>query len=421
MSTPPDLNNLRKQEYDLEIEVTKFRRQVFEQVDPSASQALLNQLGTAEEDLAKVEKLRAAAQAADDNNNGTIINRQTDTLLLGPETTGLDPRLQLRMSQIPTAIYHLLDPQTDPLVTCFLRNVSSRTRRIRITSYLDGYSSRAVDTIELGAFREHEFRQSPTVFSHRIRNVTELTRATLNVKLEDLDGDPNGNSRAIWTEIHKTYPVWLLARTTAPLAVVDPATGKLRDMTRYFGAFVTPNAPPLMSFLRTAADAHPNKRLVGYQGDKTIGVRDQVKALYDALKNTGQITYVNSLIAFTPEEGLSTQRVRLPRESLQDKQANCIDGTVLFASLLEGVSLNPAIIVVPGHAFVGWETWRDSGEWEYLETTMIGTHDFEAARKSGISTADFFQQLAVATDDENKFRRWSLRDLRATHRITPME
>jgi hypothetical protein len=146
-----------------------------------------------------------------------------------------------------------------------------------------------------------------------------------------------------------------------------------------------------------------------------------VKALYDALKNTGQITYVNSLIAFTPEEGLSTQRVRLPRESLQDKQANCIDGTVLFASLLEGVSLNPAIVVVPGHAFVGWETWRDSDEWEYLETTMIGTHDFEAARKSGASTAAFFQQLAAATDNENKFRRWSLGDLRATHRITPME
>jgi len=52
---------------------------------------------------------------------------------------------------------------------------------------------------------------------------------------------------------------------------------------------------------------------------------------------------------------------------------------------------------------------------------MIGTHDFDAARKSGTSTAAFFQQLAATTDNENKFRQWSLRDLRATHRITPME
>ena len=415
-----NLDTLRKEEYRLQIDVTKLRRQVFEQADPAASQALLKELSQAEQKLDHVEKQRAAAQVADDNNNGTIIDRKTTTNVLGPQTTGLDARFQLRMSQLPTAIYHLLDPQTDPLMTCSLDNVSPRIRRIRITSYIDGYSSRAVDTIELEPQSNHKFLQSPTLFPQRIRNVTELTRATLNIKLEDLDGDPGGMSR-IWTELHKTYPLWLLARTTAPLAVPDPTTGKLRDMTRYFGAFVTPNAPSLMSFLRIAADAHPDKRLVGYQGDKTAGVRSQVRALFDALKTSGKITYVNSLIAFSPEEGPSTQRVRLPRESLRDSQANCIDGTVLFASLLEGISLNPAIVVVPGHAFVGWETWKESGEWEYLETTMIGTHDFDAARKSGTSTADFYQELAKVTESENKFRRWSLRDLRATHRITPME
>lgn len=416
-----NLDTLRKDEYRLQIDVTKLRRQVFEQADPAASPALLKELLKAEKELARAEQARAAAQVGEDNSNGTIFNRRTDTELLGPETTGLDARFQLRMSQIPTAIYHLLDPQTDPLMTCFLDNVSPRTRRIRITSYIDGYSSRAVDTIELEAQSKHEFRQSPTLFPQQIRDLTELTRATINIKLEDLGGEPGGTSKRILTELHKTYPVWLLARTTAPLAVPDPATGELRDMTRYFGAFVTPNAPSLMSFLRIAADAHPAKRLVGYQGNKAAGVRSQVNALFDALKTTGKITYVNSVIAFSSEEGPSTQRVRLPRESLRDSQANCIDGTVLFASLLEGISLNPAIVVVPGHAFVGWETWDDSGEWEYLETTMIGSHDFEAARKSGTSTAEFYQELVKETGNPNKFRRWSLRELRATHRVTPME
>ena len=46
----------------------------------------------------------------------------------------------------------------------------------------------------------------------------------------------------------------------------------------------------------------------------------------------------------------------LPRESLADKEANCINGTVLFASLLEGISMSPAIVLVPGHAFLAWET-----------------------------------------------------------------
>src|SRR6185369_8319275 len=112
----------------------------------------------------------------------------------------------LSMSQVPTAIYHLLDPQTDPLVTCFLDNVSPRIRRIRITSYIDGYSSRAVDTIELPSQGKLPFHQSPTLFPDRIHNLTELTRATLNIKVQDLDGNMQGSQTRVWTELHKTHP-----------------------------------------------------------------------------------------------------------------------------------------------------------------------------------------------------------------------
>ena len=52
-----------------------------------------------------------------------------------------------------------------------------------------------------------------------------------------------------------------------------------------------------------------------------------------------------------------------------------------MASLLEAASLQPAIVLVPGHAFVAWETWEGTDEWDYLETTMIASHDFEAARQ----------------------------------------
>ena len=83
----------------------------------------------------------------------------------------------------------------------------------------------------------------------------------------------------------------------------------------------------------------------------------------------------------------SGQRVRLPSESLTGGQANCIDGTVLMASLLEGFSLNPAIVVIPGHAFLGWETWPNSHVWRYLETTMIGTNNFQEACESAENLA----------------------------------
>jgi hypothetical protein len=51
--------------------------------------------------------------------------------------------------------------------------------------------------------------------------------------------------------------------------------------------------------------------------------------------------------------------------------------------LLEGASLNAALVVVPGHALVAWEAWHDTGDWHCLETTLIGSKDFDAACSAG--------------------------------------
>jgi hypothetical protein len=295
-----------------------------------------------------------------------------------------------------------------PLLTCTVRATrrleNKPKRRVRISSYIDGYSARAVTTFELAINETHEFKQMPTLFPDRIRDVNELTRATLNFVVEDLDGS---------VELHETEPIWLLARSSAPLAVMDPQTGHWQHLTRYLGAFVTPNASSLMTVLREAARLHQDGHRAGYQGGPERVV-PQVKALFEALKTKAEITYVNSVIDFNPQQGFASQRVRLPRESLADKEANCIDGTVLFASLLEGISMSPAIVLVPGHAFLAWETWRGSNEWRYLETTMIGSSTFEQACASAEKTGEFYQGA-------KKPRMWSLSELRTKFGSTPME
>ena len=173
----------------------------------------------------------------------------------------------------------------------------------------------------------------------------------------------------------------LLSRNSSFNAVIDPQTGLPPDLTRYYGAWVTPHIEPIQALLRRAAELVPERQIWGYQGTPDVVPR-QVEALYNALKEAG-ITYVNSIIDFGAGPGLLTQRTRLPRESLRHRNANCIDGTVLFASLLESASLHAGIVLVPGHAFVAWEKWPGSDEWDYLETTMIGTHDFAAANARG--------------------------------------
>ena len=115
------------------------------------------------------------------------------------------------------------------------------------------------------------------------------------------------------------------------------------------------------------------------------------------------------------------QRVRLPREALAQKSANCIDGTFLMASLLEAASLNPAIVLVPGHAFLARETQDNGGEWDYLETTLIGAADFDAAQRSGRTMAERQRALAERTGDATYFRLLFIPDLRVREEITPLE
>jgi hypothetical protein len=391
-------SDVKSRLYARRLDIELLRRAAFEREQPDISEDLLN----AEARLAEVERENAEAERAGKAQGG---------VRLGPESTGLDASATLAMGQVPTSIVHLLQRRESPLVQWHVRNASKKRRRLRVASSVAGYSARAVDSFELASGREQRLDQLPTFFPAKLRQVVEVTRASVELSLEDLDNKK--------IELHRTEPVWLLARTTVPLAVQDPSTASLRDMTPYLGAFVTPNAPAIMSFLREVARRHPDGQLIGYQ----VGpdhVEPQVRAVFEALKGQG-ITYVNSVLATTPEQGLRGQRVRLPRESLADKEANCIDGTVLFASLLEAMSIQPAIVLVPGHALVGWRTWKEPSAWSYLETTMVESHTFEEAHASGERTATTYEARAAAARELLLFRRWAICDLRRDKGIFPME
>jgi hypothetical protein len=187
----------------------------------------------------------------------------------------------------------------------------------------------------------------------------------------------------------QTYPVKLHAYDTALLGI-RTADGNIVDLTDHLCAFVTPHAPEMEKLLRKAVEHHPEHRMVGYQGAGSTEearrvVREQVRAIFQTLKHDAGLAYVNSPLNFGKEEGQITQRVRLPVTSLHESQsrANCIDGTVLYASLLELANLDPMIAIVPGHAFVGWRVWRGLPQYDFLETTMTGSGEFETAIQSG--------------------------------------
>ncbi|NLS78007.1 MAG: hypothetical protein GXY76_12175 [Chloroflexi bacterium] len=389
--------------------VESLRRLIYAQPDPTASAELLQKLQEEEEKLHQLE----SAEQRPAPGGGVLLEAQVGGKhagdLLGGTTTGIEATVLLRQSHVPISVVHFLDPQDKPLVTFRVKYLGDEYARLRLTSFVEGYSAQAINTVELLDDQEVEIHQLPTFFPDRLRSVTELTRATLHVRIDDLDGA---------TEQHNTFPIWLLARTSAYLGVQDPATGEWLDLSPYLGAWVTPNAPEVLRLLRKALDLHPQRKIVGYQAG-AAGVEPQVRAIYQAIKAEG-IAYVNSLLAFGGA-GAQMQRVRLPRETIRTRSANCIDATVLMASVLEAATLNPALIILPGHALLGWESENGSGEWHYVETTMLGTHDFDAACKAGQIMGQQQEAQAKKLGDPRYFQRLALPALRGERGIMPME
>ncbi len=401
--------------YEQELRLERLRRELFSRLSEPGLEERLAELVKAEQETEATQAATSAPRAPR-LPKATLIDIQpeqsSEDQMLGPETTGLTVQALLRMSHVPTGIVHLLNPAQEPLVSFNILLAPERNfARLRITSHVEGYSAHAVDTLELfGDRRQATLEHLPTFFPERLRTLSELTRATLHIEIDDLGGEVSRGVPRL--ELHRTFPLWLLPPSTAQLGVMDPVTGTAVDTVRYFAAWVTPNAPEVLQVLRKAADrANAVGGIVGYHADPE-GVLAQARALFGALTEES-LTYVNTVFARGDGGTRFLQRVRLPRESLGARSANCIDGAVLFASLLEAASLFAGIVLIPGHAFVAWKQSKDplKDDWEYLETALIASGDFELALDRG---------RLLAKQYAGKLRLLSVPELRQQG-IMPME
>jgi hypothetical protein len=301
------------------------------------------------------------------------------------QTTAPKLSIKILTSIVPTAFCHNLTAADFPLVHITIDNsvTSGSLASVYATASIEGFSDPTVSTVAVPESEKREVALLPILQLGPRMTLSEIRPATLRVSVRQMGRQDE------WLLHDQTYPIRLHAHDTALLAIHTPE-GEIVDLTDHLCAFVTPHAPEIEDLLRRAADYHPQGQMSGYQGAGTVTearnvAREQVSALFRALKHEAGLAYINSPLNFGKQEDQITQRVRLPVTSLQDhkSRANCLDGAVLYASLLELSSLQPLLVIVPGHAFVGWRTWQGLDDYEFLETTMTGTEDFRTALEEG--------------------------------------
>jgi hypothetical protein len=287
------------------------------------------------------------------------------------------------MQSLPTGILHLYSAQDLPLVKVSIHNGLSETLAVFVTSWIEDLSYHRSDSVHIRGGEDVSLTQLPVLKPEVVGTMVEVRKGVLHTRISYV----REGAEHLWDD--KSYEIELLARDV--LLWASWVGEQVTDLSKHIAAWVTPNAPAVIEMLRTAAAHNPYGTMWGYQGgDNTLRerkarTRTQVKAIFEALKNEGRITYVHASLNFGGEPHNVQQRVNLPADSLKYQQANCLDGAVLYASLIERASMHPVVILLPDHAFVGWEVWGGSGEYEFLETTMTASHSFEDAWHKGMS------------------------------------
>lgn len=157
-----------------------------------------------------------------------------------------------------------------------------------------------------------------------------------------------------------------------PIATRESTLGGERDLTFLFAAYVNESHPIVQEILQEALQWKAVNSFAGYQVDPE-GVRMQVFAIWNVLQRRHvRYSSTTTTSAESPSGQVLSQSVRFLDQSFDSQQANCVDGSVLFASVLYKIGIEPVLVLMPGHMFVGY--WMDKSRKliELLETTAIG-------------------------------------------------
>ncbi len=227
----------------------------------------------------------------------------------------------------------------------------------------------------------HDYYIAPRLnykFDH-LRKVTQ--QVPLNV---DFEVDVNGQSLG-----DKTETLQVRSINDCPYGVANSEEtvddenieGGSADLGWMFAAYVNENHPYLDKILQEALATRMVDAFDGYQANDPADVFKQVFAIWTAVQKHG-LKYSSVTEVPGGSSLVNSQFVRFLDQSVTNTQANCVDGSVLFASLLRKIGIDPFLVAVPGHMYIGFYLNGEADDEEErqfvgLETTLIGVNDME--------------------------------------------
>jgi hypothetical protein len=254
-----------------------------------------------------------------------------------------------------------------PLAILTIANTSKQPVMQLISSEVPGWSQRQEFTIVIGPQETRTIQLNPVLLPDAF-SLDEVQRANFTIHVTDVNSG---------TTYAQNRPVLIHGGS-------DFYWGKQFANAQVVARWVTPHDPAVLQLVAEARRYARDGRFIGYNGARTPAlmktqVTQQARAVFTAMKRS-QLSYVTSIFTFGDQGGGWAQRIRLPRETLSLKTANCIDVSVAFASAMENLGMDPVIVIVPGHAFTGVRLGPESSEVLYIDLTVLPGGTFAQAQ-----------------------------------------
>ncbi|MSP40978.1 MAG: hypothetical protein EXR70_21015 [Deltaproteobacteria bacterium] len=180
----------------------------------------------------------------------------------------------------------------------------------------------------------------------------------------------------------KSLPLRVRSVNDVPLRL-QTKDGRVQDLSWMLAAFVNENHPWIDKLLQEALRTRLTSQFSGYQGTPQQVVKE-INAIWTLLGQRG-MRYSNIATPSGTSRTVISQHVRFLTESISFTQANCLDGTVLLASIFRKIGLDPVIVLVPGHALLKVYLDNSHQNFVYIETTLMGRAMLSDAMRIGAS------------------------------------
>jgi hypothetical protein len=251
------------------------------------------------------------------------------------------------------------------VVAITVNNPGQASVRQKIAVELPGWSDREIQLVEAEPGKRQTLMFAPS-FLPRFYQNREIVAATAHVSASDEQG------RSLY---EATVPVRLRSSE-------DMYWGPDFKYAPFIASWVTPHDPEIESILARAKQTLTDHRLPGYEDwkspqDQEIETYREARSIFNALQAAG-FSYVKSSGTLGDHQNLS-ERVRMPHSSLSQTSANCIDAAVAYASVFENLGMDPEVVLVPGHAYVGVRVAKDSDRFLMIDSALTGRSTFATA------------------------------------------